>query len=316
MGIQLEGLVSLTQGAFWTALNTALGFVVLWTVVFIGKLTGCLGKISRGLDYWTELVLPFVGNGAFMPLLSMLFSVFLCSKATSSDLTDSFLNADCYQRCWKDWHFPYILITSLVLAVFTPFAVFTRPLWQGLQRTGSVKQSPPGLMLKSIVQLVLVAAQTSLKEDYAQAYAVVFFTIMGLFAASTGLLRQYNYERMNLWYSLATIAVLLYAVSGYLADYVQSESVLWVAIASISVLSLLLVTGLVLQCTLPRFASRLYRRKNKDIHSLFTFAFTGGARASEALRNHYTINESAFRERLPGPSSEGRRNPPSSMGLK
>ena len=139
---------------------------------------------------------------------------------------------------------------------------------------------------------------------------------MGLFAASTGLLRQYNYERMNLWYSLATIAVLLYAVSGYLADYVQSESVLWVAIASISVLSLLLVTGLVLQCTLPRFASRLYRRKNKDIHSLFTFAFTGGARASEALRNHYTINESAFRERLPGPSSEGRRNPLSSMGLK
>lgn len=312
VGVQVEGLMTTAQGGYWTALNTALGCVALWTLVSIGKFTGLLEKISSGVDYWSEVALPFLCNASFIPLISIISSVFLCYNATSSALTDSFLNADCYERCWQGWHFAYALSSGLILVLFIPFSVFTRPLWQGLQRAGNVKQSPPALMLKSQVQLALVTVSTTLQTQYPQAHAAVFFTLMSAFAVSTCLIKHFNYERMNLWYGLAMQGVLLYTLCGYLSNYVESASVIWLAIACLAVCVLLVITGIVLQLLLPRFASKLYRRKPKDLRGLFTFAFTGGQRAAAALSRHYTINETVQREGVPEHSG----NFPSSMGLQ
>jgi hypothetical protein len=139
---------------------------------------------------------------------------------------------------------------------------------------------------------------------------VVFFIVMSAFTASTCLIRPFNYERMNLWYGLAMHGVLLYAICGCIANYVDSKAVLWLVIACFVVFALLIISGIVLQLAVPRFANKLYRRKPKDLRGLFTFAFTGGQRASLALRSYYTINETVLREAFPMPS------PPNSMVLQ
>jgi hypothetical protein len=42
-----------------------------------------------------EHSLPIISNAGFLPIISILLDVFLCTKGTSDSLNDSYLDRDC-----------------------------------------------------------------------------------------------------------------------------------------------------------------------------------------------------------------------------
>ena len=73
-------------------------------------LLGNLGWIS-----W--LVLPYLGNLCFLPIISILLDVFICGHGVAinpDDITykDSVLFRDCYEECWQGNHIYYVCFSS------------------------------------------------------------------------------------------------------------------------------------------------------------------------------------------------------------
>lgn len=76
-----------------------------------------------------ELFLPILGNMSFLPIISTLFNVFKCTESTGDSFTDSFMDKDCYEYCWKNDHLIFALISLFALMIYHPLAVYARPLW-------------------------------------------------------------------------------------------------------------------------------------------------------------------------------------------
>lgn len=163
MGYDMDKLVNITNGVYWVVLDVALALVFVWTIICFLKFTRLdvlLSKLWSRFEYWTDLLMPALGNLLFLPIISTLTNAFLCFKFTSDSLKDSFLNKDCFQRCWRDMHSGYVVGSGVGLLCYIPLAVFTRPLWQELQRNLHVKAQPLGLMVKSAVQVDVCLAET------------------------------------------------------------------------------------------------------------------------------------------------------------
>ena len=253
-----------------------------------------LGKVCGCLEWWSDLLMPTFGNVLFLPIVSTLVSVFLCYNASGPDLTDSFLVKDCYQHCWTDAHITYVVGSGVALLLYVPLGVFTRPLWQETQRNAHIKAAPVALMARSVVQMALIVLSALLKTDAPETHAYLFY---GLVAGYIGLMlkvRQFNYPRLNLWQVIVMTGMLLLAIVALVTKNLPSEEVgLWVAGLGV-VYGLMAAAGVVVQRKVRRFESKLSRAKAMDLRNLFRFAFTFGERASEALKMHYTVNQSAM----------------------
>lgn len=292
-GYDMEKLINITNGIYWVVLDVALALVLVWTMICLLKFTRLdvlFNKLWSGFEYWVDLLMPTLGNLLFLPIISTLTNVFLCFKSTSDSLKDSFLNKDCFQPCWSNKHLGYVVGSGVGLLCYIPLAVFTRPLWQELQRNGHVKAQPLGLMVKSAVQVILIVSSNTLKESDPSAHAYIFFAVVTLYICFLLCARQYNYDRLNMWQVLLQVAMLSLAVAGYVinvaGDVYSTEAI----IALVVEYCLLAGIGMVLQICVPRFGVRLVREKSRDVRGLFVFAFTGGKRAKEGLEQFYSSN--------------------------
>jgi hypothetical protein len=72
---------------------------------------------------------PIIGNILFLPIVSILLEVFMCTETSGDDLEASFLNKDCYEVCWKEEHLGHAIVASVLLLIFIPIAVYMRPKW-------------------------------------------------------------------------------------------------------------------------------------------------------------------------------------------
>jgi hypothetical protein len=304
LGLDLDNVVNLTQGMYWIVLNCVLGGVGLYLLVSLLKLTKArdwIAKLWSSFHYWSDLLLPSLGNLLFLPIISTLTQVFLCNKAFGPSFTSSFLNKDCYQHCWSGSHLGYCIGSAVALLLYIPLATYTRPLWQELQTNVSIKASPPALMIKSAFQVFLIVAVGALKKEYPGAHAGFYLISVTGYIGFMWKWRQFNYERLNLWQFIGTVAALLLGAAGYLSQTLLSDHPFGLLIALAVIFSVLGVSGFLIQQFIPRFASKLTRQKAIDIKHLLVFAFTRGARASEALQLHYTVNRGAAYQAVTSP---------------
>jgi hypothetical protein len=48
-------------------------------------------------------------------------------------MDDSFLEKDCYEKCWQGDHALYLSFSALVLVLYEAVSVYMRPKWQEMQ---------------------------------------------------------------------------------------------------------------------------------------------------------------------------------------
>ena len=72
-------------------------------------------------------LIPILSNFFFIPIISILLSVFLCDETTGDDIDDAILVKDCHVQCWKDDHLIHGIVSGFCLLVFVPTVVYMRP---------------------------------------------------------------------------------------------------------------------------------------------------------------------------------------------
>jgi len=217
----------------------------------------------------------------------VLLSTFVCDRATGPGFSDSFLAADCWERCWQGRHLSLAIVSAGLLCIYTPIAILSRPFWQDLHPGLHVKGSPMLLVAKAFMQLALIATFVSLRTTHPTWHAILYFCISGAYTVLIHFLRPYNYERLNLWERLSMLAVCYYALLGVLKTHTSSISDLYTTVSLAVALSLLLILGLFLQCLHPKYQSQLVRGK-EDRYDIIKFAFTFGISAQRHLQAFQT----------------------------
>ena len=290
LGLDLEKLTSLDKGVYWVVMDVTMGVAGCWVVLCILAVTGTARKLCECYMYWTELLLPAFGNILFLPIIYLLSSVFLCDRAISDRVTDSFPNKDCSEFCWREKHLGYAIGSGICLLLYLPLAIYTRPMWQELQTNVHIQAKPRALMVKAVLQVFFTLAVQTARNIYPEYHAYFFFSLLLLYLVYLLFFPFYNYERLNLWQIILTVGVLSLSVTAHICAKQDSTVSTYLLPALFSEYAVLLLLGFCLQLCIPRFKSKLYREKNRDLRGLFTFAFTGGKRAQEGLKQFYTAN--------------------------
>lgn len=286
--LDIEFLVNFTHGVFWGIEIVVFVMVLLYTLIFTMKLLGIVEKMRKWdccsfMDYWANLLLPTFGNVMFLPIISTLLSTFHCYRSVGESYTDSFLNRDCAEKCWSGKHLYYASTAAACLIIYTPIAVFTRPLWQHLQPNLHLKAQPLHLMLKSVLQTLLISAAT-LKFSFQIVHAACYFSLISVYVCFLLKFKAFNYARATLWHFLVIAAVWFYALAGLLHWSVHISSTILIIVLG-GVYVCLAGIGLVLEMSLHKYRSLLKRKKGMDRSDIIKFAFTFGRLAEMHLAN-------------------------------
>lgn len=221
LSVNLWHVVRFSKGVFWGVEGTILAVIVLYTVlcgVRFSRLDSRLGQreMCRALRSYIDTFAPPLSSLCFLSIVSTVMTSFVCDKATGPSFTDSFMTMDCWERCWSGTHLRFSLVSGVLLGIYVPLAVFSRPHWQQHQTRLHIKANPRTLLGKSVLQLVLIAAYVSLPFNYPLLHALLYLSSNVTYTVFSLTTKPYNYERANLWERLTLISVLLYGILGIL----------------------------------------------------------------------------------------------------
>jgi len=279
----IDSVISLQKGVFWIVLNMTFAGVAIWGLLLIVLFfqTKCrVPCLCPVLSEIGERLLPILGNMLFLPIISILMSVFECGQTASSGgsvgITDAYLRQDCYQRCWSAPHLYYSLFSVLALGIYIPSAVYMRPAWQHMQSDTNIKTSPTYMMHKTIYQIAIIVLNKTLKAYHLLSHLTTFLFLTVVFCGVTLKWQPYGYSRPNLWHSLCLLGVIWLSLV-VLAELVvqRGAAYIWICVF-VGGLGLLLVVGIVVQRL--KCPSLLYRKKGIHVVALFHFMFSRGNR--------------------------------------
>jgi ABC-type branched-subunit amino acid transport system substrate-binding protein len=199
-----------SKSDYWILLATICGLCYVWfALVLVIMLNGehWLKKIpfcKRTIQILNSVFLPFFGNTYFLPALTLLLDMYVCDHQAQGH---AYVWRDCYTNCWEGKHLTFIFMSSVAIICYEPIAAYSRPLWQQ-SRTGlNLKIQPFFLLLKTCVQILLIAIGKSLQSTSPLAHSIVFTILISMFAAVIYRLRPFNYNRCNLWEFSSILAV-------------------------------------------------------------------------------------------------------------
>mmetsp|Transcript_12924 Transcript_12924/g.24005 ORF Transcript_12924/g.24005 Transcript_12924/m.24005 type:complete len:317 (+) Transcript_12924:705-1655(+) len=288
--VQLDDFINLQNGVYWAVLYgvhaTCFSWVVLWICIYLQVNERWRSWVANYLVTASYLLLPIIGNLGFLPILSILMSVYFCPYATGSTFADSLLEKDCYQHCWTQQHSILVSFSLLSLVLYIPLAVLMRPAWQELQPNLHIKTLPMYLMLKSVFQVNVAVLSKTLKTESRTAHGLIYLGALICFFAFIMKVKPFNYERANLWLKVSMIMLIwstMVLVVNELATVPISAS-LGICLGGWGLIFL----GFLL--SLRRLPLLLTRPKGKDTKTLFRFAFTAGKGIDiEKMRNKLTM---------------------------
>ncbi|CAG9309840.1 unnamed protein product [Blepharisma stoltei] len=136
----------LTRGeTFWIFVYSSLAAVLVWvyfsvyTIFEFRNFDNFLCNFSRN---FAEFALPFIGNACFLPIISILLSVFQCDQAIGEDLSQSFVRNDCTVFCWKELHIFWAFLSIFALLIYIPLAIYFRLNWENQNSGINIKSRP------------------------------------------------------------------------------------------------------------------------------------------------------------------------------
>lgn len=191
-----------SKSDYWILLAVVCGLCYIWfsLVLFImingEHLLERLPFCRRIVSIMNSVFLSFFGNTMFLPALALLLDMFVCDHQAQGH---AYVWRDCYTKCWEGKHSNFIAMSIIAIVCYEPIAAYSRPLWQQ-SRTGlNLKIDPKFLLLKTCMQILLIAIGKSLQSISPVAHGVVFTILISSFAVAIYKLRPFNYNRCNLW---------------------------------------------------------------------------------------------------------------------
>ena len=280
LSMGLDTVVTFAQGVYWVVLDVALGVCGLWALLIVYllfrlderlKSVVCVGNI--GWIAW--LVLPHLGSIGFIPLLSVLFSVFQCNSAVGPDpsslsFNDSVLANDCYVHCWRGTHVAYLAGACVALLLYIPLAILFRPLWQTLDSELHIMTYPRFMLTKTIFQLLLVALYKAVFPANALIHGISYLLLLVLFWVLALKYPGFNYKRVSHWQRLSVVGVFWLGVVSMLGQQLAFVGSYWLVFVLVG-WGLLVGAGLVWMWL--KYPSLLVKPKGVDTQELFKFAF-------------------------------------------
>ncbi|CAG9319136.1 unnamed protein product [Blepharisma stoltei] len=282
ISFDLNDFIEFKNGFFWIIADIVLGSIGLWVIlctVVLLRLHEIYDNIwiFRNLGILSEYLIPILGNLCFIPFISICLEMFQCDQSIGDDFTDSFLAKDCYYFCWKDEHLIYALLSIVALLLYQPLAVFFRPVWQELQLNLHVKALPIYLMVKSIVQMMLITLNKTLKRASDISHGIVFIVIMTAYVWYILKYNAFNYGRFNFWQALSLIVVIWLALLSVILLSAGGNSIVYITILIVGWAMIGLV-GILIQK--KKYPSLLYKKKPRNESALFSFAFNFSLKSS------------------------------------
>jgi hypothetical protein len=152
--VRMEEMMEMSEGLFWKLLITVYAIVFMWIVLGVIimfrldlRFPNSGSCVAFGMV--AEFVLPIINNAMFLPIISLLLDVFLCTEEIGDEYTDTFLDRDCNEFCWENDHVTYVVFSVISLVAYLPCAIYCRPYWQFYQHSLSILAVPRWLMIKS-----------------------------------------------------------------------------------------------------------------------------------------------------------------------
>ncbi|CAG9331427.1 unnamed protein product [Blepharisma stoltei] len=281
LSLDLKNFSKLEDGVFWWFAGSIITLCVLWAIFCVEIIFHLDEKFNRiwffrELGVIADYSMPILGNLCFIPFISILLEIFVCDHSIGNNWSDSYLSVDCYQFCWQGNHLTFAILSALSLVLYEPLAVFCRPLWQEFQHTLHVKSFPLYLMIKTIIQVMLIVLNKTIKRSNDIAHGFIFSFMILLYLAFVWRFKAYNYGRFNWWHQLSLVGVAWVSCLSTINFLVEGSSFPWVALI-IAGWAIIILTGLLVQK--KKYPSLLFRKKGKDTSSLFKFAFTFGKKS-------------------------------------
>ncbi|CAG9319100.1 unnamed protein product [Blepharisma stoltei] len=298
LALELKNIIDFRNGIFWIIVDAVYGLIALWvsmSAVIIFRLDEKYSRffLFRLIDWLADFMMPILGSLCFIPFVPICLDIFVCDHSIGDNFTDSFLSYDCYYFCWKDEHLIYAILSFFALLCYEPLAVFCRPLWQELQPMLHVKSSPYFLMVKTVIQVLLIAMNKTVRRAQDITHRILFIFVMIFYVVFLLKFKPYNYPRFNLWQNLSLIGVVWLAILSTIALGVKVNSIILTILLFIGWLIIVLY-GLYIQK--KKYPSLLFRKKHHDITSLFKFAFTFGKHSHKALNKIIPSSNSLERQ--------------------
>ncbi|CAG9332932.1 unnamed protein product [Blepharisma stoltei] len=283
--LNLDNILKLRNGVFWIIVNVVFGSIGLWVILCLVVLLRLDEKfptnlIFRYLDILANYLMPILGDLCFIPFISICLDIFLCDQTIGDNFTDSFLAQDCYFFCWTGEHLTYTILSVFALIAYEPLAVFCRPLWQELQPYLHVKAVPLFLMVKTMVQIILIAMNKTVKRAQSILHGILFILAMFFYIIFLFKFKPYNYPRFSWWQALVSTGVVWFAIISIAAQCIGGTPLILVFILILG-LAIIAIIGVYVQQ--KKYPSLLFRNKGQDTSNLFKFAFSFGKSSKLAL---------------------------------
>ena len=180
--------------------------------------------VKKTVSLLNSVFLPFYGNTMFLPALALLLDMFVCDHQSQEK---PYVFRDCYTVCWEGTHTKYIAMSTIAILCYEPIAAYSRPLWQQ-SRTGlNLKIKPFFLLLKTCMQILLIAIGKSLQSTSPLGHGVVYTILITIFTISIYKIKPFNYHRCNLWEFSSILAVAYLSLLATLSYIGNSTNIGW-----------------------------------------------------------------------------------------
>ena len=181
-------------------------------------------ELLKVFRYVASYAIPFIGNVLFIPIISILLSVFLCDQTMGDDIDDAILSKDCYVQCWQGEHLIHLTVSAILLILYVPMAAYLRPVVQAMHIHLHVITRPQYLIVKTMFQLLLIILSKTLQRSHHLIHAFFYLFLVIIFAIVVILMRPYNYARFNLWNFLALCGNIWLSIITILALYESARN--------------------------------------------------------------------------------------------
>jgi hypothetical protein len=268
IGTSIDSRLDWSDGKYFHLLNWsyALAGVALVTSVI------CICNKFKPLVIDLQLLAAFIVRSLFFVFAFIFLSTLDCNESQSAgdlELSDAFMDIDCYTQCWTGDHQKHaiasvVVLAGLVVLCSTLSSKLTNSL-EGLQ----VYLNPATELVRKSFLLIVIALYKSKPRLSTGAHYALYLVTLAVYSAACIRLRMLSIPLLSSCFSLLLLLLLLMNVIEVLDFEVYSNTVMWICLGAGLALTLI---GLVL-LKVRKFPKLIIPAPKIDTESLFRFAF-------------------------------------------
>ncbi|CAG9333081.1 unnamed protein product [Blepharisma stoltei] len=231
ISVDLEGLIYFKGTVFWIAMVFTLSaatFSIFLNIFTVTRFKNIFTwKFCVNLRYFADAILPLIGNALFIPIISFLLNIFSCTHATGDSISDTYLDKDCYQYCWKGKHLAFALLSIIAIFIYMPLTVYYRPMYQETQESLHIKTMPKYLIIKSLAQVFFVVLKKTMGFYQPEIHGFVYLVLFLIYLWIILRVKAYNYDKICLLLFITMLMVIWSVLFTSLANVLKVTFILW-----------------------------------------------------------------------------------------